>query len=67
MISLFFNRQPSQALYEALDYEIPVLTGAQEKISLDSFLSFSTASVRSGSRRLRSRTPVIPLTNQPIL
>ena len=46
MISTISNRQPSQVLYEALDYEIPVSTGAQRKISVSSFFLFSTASVK---------------------
>jgi hypothetical protein len=54
MISTISNRQPSQVLYEAVDYEIPVSTGAQGKISVSSFFLFSTASVNRANvdRRL---------------
>jgi hypothetical protein len=42
-----------------LVYEIPVSTGAQGKISVSSFLPFSTASVTNGRPAMSASRPLL--------
>jgi hypothetical protein len=48
VISPISDQRPPQSLCDALDYEDSISTGAQAKISIGSFLPFSTVSVISG-------------------
>jgi hypothetical protein len=47
----FQRHQPSLALYEGLNYRIPVSTYTERKFSVSSFLPFSTASTQSDNWR----------------
>jgi hypothetical protein len=58
IINPISNWQPSEAPCEALVYEKPVSTVAQAKISVSSFLPFSTASVTSGHGAVNWRCPL---------
>jgi hypothetical protein len=60
MISASSNRPPPQVLNEALDYKIPVSTGAQGKISVSSFFPFSTASVKLRHRVMSASRKLYP-------